>query len=286
MQHVAQLFKALGAEAEQEFRLTNFDVQEVSVVDQPANQEDWLVIKGVSNMTIAALKELFGNGTGEFRTTKDAGAPGAGGADTGAAPKVKLSEAKKTEAMQSLATVINALVEVGKAINGAEVDEASTNLPDQLTSVIRSASEALSKIAGTAAAAGATNEDKNAATTKAKLDGFAQSLGALEGLIANLRQAFGGNTDQGAANSGDQGAGATAGAASGADSLDAIGKALAPIAEMIKNQGTEIVALKSSLGLPSGKTTETGNVETQKRDDFAWPMNMNEDRRQQKAARR
>lgn len=285
MQHLAQLFKALNADAEQEFRLTNFDVQEVSVVDQPANQEDWLVIKGVTDMTIAALKELFGNGTGEFRT-KDAGAQSDAGGDTsGAAPKVKLSEAKKNEAMQSLATVINALVEVGKAINGAEVDEASTNLPDQLSTVIRSASEALAKMAGTAAAAGASSEDKNAATTKAKIDGFAQSLGALEGLIANLRQAFGGNTDQGAANSGDQ-AGAGAGAAaSGADSLDALGKALSPVIEMLKSQGTEIVALKSSLGLQSGKATETGNVETQKRDDFAWPMNMNEDRRQ-KAARR
>lgn len=280
MHLVAQLFKSSAQLDEQEFRLTNFDVQEVSVVDQPANQEDWLVIKGV-NMSVQALKELFTTGAGEFRTATAKDDQAAGGGDTNAAPKIKLSEAKKQEAMQSLATVVNALVEVGKAINGAEVDEASTALPEQLTTVLRSASDALSKMVGAPAASGdATgSEEKRAdAATKAKIDGFAQTLGQIEGLVDNLRQAFGGAS---AGGDGKTDAAGSAGAeGSGADQLTAaVGKALSPLVEQLSKQATEINALKNSMGLPAAGSVE-GRQSTQKSGDgFAWPINMNEDRR-------
>lgn len=280
MHLVAQLFKSSTQLDEQEFRLTNFDVQEVSVVDQPANQEDWLVIKGV-NMSVQALKELFTTGAGEFRTATSKDDQAAGGGDTNAAPKIKLSEAKKQEAMQSLATVVNALVEVGKAINSAEVDEASTALPEQLTTVLRSASDALSKMVGAAAGGDATgSEEKRAdAATKAKIDGFAQTLGQIEGLVDNLRQAFGGASTNVDGKTDDAGAGAGA-EGSGADQLTAaMGKALTPLVEQLSKQATEITALKNSMGLPAAGSVE-GRQSTQKSGDgFAWPINMNEDRR-------
>ncbi len=280
---------------DQIFNLTNFDVQEVSNVDVPANEQKYLLIKGQLKMAKKKLLEILGNDAGEFLTKLDALAKdegddlGAGDDDGDAAPPaLQLSEAVKAETMKHLGTVINALVAVAKAVNAAEVvTEGDGALPDEIKGVVRSSSLVLGKLVGEAVAPapgvapGEAGKGKLAnaagAVDKAKIDQFGKDLATIGDVVANLRTALG---VEGAKPPGEAGGEAGGDAGKGAEDPN-VAKALDGITQLLKRQGAAITDLRGRVGLPSALPAEGERVTKAAGDDFnGWPMDMNEDRRQ------
>lgn len=289
----------VDGDEDQVFDLTNFDVQEVSNVDAPANEQPYLVIKGQLSMSSKALQQILSDGAGEFASTgaaptpakKDEGdvMPGAGegepgaGADEGTPAALRLSEAVKSETLQNLGVVIKALISVAKAVDAAEVaTEGEGALPDDIKTIVRSSSTVLGKLLGEAPAAGAEGEAGKAvaaaaagAVTKAKIDEFGTTLDTLGGVIDNLRTALG---VKGAAAPAAAGAADASASAGDAD----VAKALDGITQLLKRQGGAITDLRERVGLPSALPAEGRRVSKSVADDDfgGWPLDMNEDRRQ------
>lgn len=276
---------------EQIFNLTNFDVQEVSNVDAPANEQPYLLIKGALTMSHKALKEILGDGAGEFiaklegdagtGTSKDEGEgdampeEGEGDGDGDAAPALRLSETTKQETLQGLGVVIKALITVAKAVDSAEVvAEGGDALPDDLKTVVRSSSQVLGKMLGEAAAP-APEAGKAAATpdnvTKKKVEEFGQTLETLGGVIENLQTALGVKAPT-----------ADGGGNTEAAKVDPeVAKALGTITTLLKRQGGAITDLRERVGLSAALPAEGKRVNKSAADDFdGWPLDMNEDRRQ------
>src|SRR5688572_681506 len=73
---IAKSAKTKANDEDEVFELTNFDIQEVSTVDHPANEQPFLIVKAKTMKTTNALQEILGNGTGEFLSKLDAGQEG------------------------------------------------------------------------------------------------------------------------------------------------------------------------------------------------------------------
>lgn len=280
--------KASKAEDDEEkiFELTNFDVQEVSNVDAPANEQPYLLIKGALTMSTKKLQEILGDGAGEFISKLDGDADGgdAGNGDAdangdgdgdGDAPVLKLSEAVKNETLQGLGVVIKALINVAKAVDAAEVTAEGGTLPDEIKTIMRSSSQVLGKMLGEAVGDGADEQGKGASdatpTAKSKLDSFQQDLDTIGSVIEQLQTALG---VKGAEGGGD--ANASAG-----DNPE-LAKALGGITQLLKRQGAAISDLRERVGLPSALPAEGERTVTKRAadNDFdGWPLDMNEDRR-------
>jgi hypothetical protein len=279
--------KASKAEDDGEkiFELTNFDVQEVSNVDAPANEQPYLLIKGALTMSTKKLQEILGDGAGEFISKldgdADAGNAGDGNASEGDgdASVLKLSEVVKNETLQNLGVVIKALIDVAKAVDAAEVVAEGGALPDEIKTIVRSSSQVLGKMLGEDAGAGdagdASEQGKSAAAgggtvTKAKIDGFQQDLDTIGSVIEQLQSALG---VKGAG--GDDGKGA----ASVGDNPELV-KALSGVTQLLKRQNVAISDLRNRVGLPSALPAEGEQITKRAADDFdGWPLDMNEDRR-------
>ena len=271
---------------DQVFDLTNFDVQEVSNVDVPANEQKYLVIKGQLKMSSKALRKILDDGAGEFSSTNKDGEgdalPGAGageGEGDAAPPALRLSEATKAETMQNLGVVIKALISVARAVDGAEVaTDGGDVLPDEIQTIVRSSSAVLGKMLGEAGAGEAgKGADAPNSVTKKKIDDFGETLDTLGGVVSNLRTALGVK-------------GAEAPGAAGGDGGDAesekrdadVTKALDGIATLLKRQGAAITDMRGRVGLSAALPAEGRRVNKSATvDDFdGWPLDMNEGRRQ------
>lgn len=268
------------------FELTNFDVQEVSNVDAPANEQKYLLIKGALKMSTKKLQEILGDGAGEFISklegdadggnTGDGDADGNGDGDADAPPILKLSETVKNETLQGLGVVIKALINVAKAVDSAEVVAEGGSLPDEIKTIMRSSSQVLGKMLGEAAGDGTGEQGKNADASdgnvaKAKLDSFAQDLDTIGNVIEQLQTALGVSGAGGGDDKGTEGAG---------DNPE-LAKALGGITQLLKRQGAAISDLRNRVGLPSALPAEGEQTVTKRAaDDFdGWPLDMNENRR-------
>jgi hypothetical protein len=299
---IAKSAKTKANDEDEVFELTNFDIQEVSTVDHPANEQPFLIVKAKTMKTTNALQEILGNGTGEFLSKLDAGQEGddlqgeEGEQNAeGDASKLQLSEAVKSTTLQNLGTVIKALIEVAKVVDGAEVAaEGGDKLPDDLRTVLASSSQVLAKMLGIETGgegkpdgqqgegqAGKSKTD----TTKAKLGDFQATLDTIGSVITNLRGALGGEGK----GEGKTEAGGDKPSGEGKTGDDGIAKALTDITEILKQQGTAITELRGTVGLPASRQAEStrkgkGSGEKTTKaggDDFdGWPMDMNEGRRQ------
>ena len=191
LNYLAQISKGI-TKAAQEFRLTNFNIEEVSVVDRTANLEEWIVIKGL-NMSTEALQEIIGDGIGDFVAKLSGGAPQEGNKGTAtppgtpaAAPVLKLAAATKAATLEGLGTILKGLIATAQIIDKAETpDDGATRLPEELSGIVKNSALALGEMVGidleAASKAVTPGVDPFAAEleqTKAALSGLLKSLGS------------------------------------------------------------------------------------------------------------
>lgn len=256
------------------FELTNFDVQEVSIVDSPANVQEWLAVKGIGNMKTKALQEILGNGVGEFVSKLGEGdnldgdgngqaGEGDGDGDGDTPPVLKLSETVKVKSLQSLGVVIKALVEVAKVVDGAEVaNEGGEALPNELVETIGNASAVLAELTGERSGGGDNTDKAGDDVNKGKGgDNFSATLEQIQGLLTNVQEAL--DPKGAAANESGKG-----------DSPD-VKKALGQIATLLKNQAEEITDLRETIGLPASGPAGERVSKRREDEDFSWPIDLN-----------
>lgn len=199
------------ADANQVYRLSDIEVEEVSIVDRAANKRQFLVMKRSDAMTKKAT-EVKPDGKGNHTVTKDAppgapatppagaapapapAAPAAPGASTPATPV--LSPEAKAELLKRVDMAMTRLAAIKATLDGAMVQEGTTDIPPEVVSAFGDLlhgiaegdpSEAPAAGAPTPAAAPATKSVTAAITKGRKREGLLRTAAAsLQSVLAAL----------------------------------------------------------------------------------------------------
>lgn len=273
LQYLAQISKGTS-KAAQEFRLTNFDVHEVSAVDRAANLEEWIVVKGL-DMSNAALQEIIGDGTGDFVAKLSSGAPQEGNPaatpppSNPAAPTVlKLAAATKKLALDGLGTILKGLIATAQIIDKAETpDDGATKLPEELTGIVKNSALALGEMVGI---------DLNAASKAVTpgADPFAAELEQTKAALSGLLKSFG--TAPAAAPEGAP-AGTPAPAPVSAAVQPEVYKALEALTSQLGTQGDLLAKMAGRVSAQAAGLPETVPIAKEK--PFVWDYDLNNPQR-------
>jgi len=251
-------------------RLVDIVVEEVSLVDRAANQHKFLIVKR-SDMSQSKENEM-GNG-------------GEGGEGAAAAAKAAKVDAAtlRTSAVAALDGLTQAVEQLGA--DGEPDAETLSQVVAELQGVAQQLAEAAGMDWSSAEKArnGASgdeeeeDDDEEEATASRKADDVLKSVRELLGQVKEQLTAAAKPAGAGAGAGTGAGAGAGAGAAgSAAPEADALTKALAGIADAVKELGQRLAKVEKSYGLPNSTPRQERSGHGADDDEsVTWPLNMN-----------
>jgi hypothetical protein len=239
-------------------RLLDIVVEEVSLVDRAANQHKFLIVKR-SDMSQTKENE-----------TDNGGASGAG---AGAAAKAAKMDAAtlRTTAVAALDGLTQAVEQLGADgdLDAETLNQIVADLQDVAQQLVQAAGmdPANARKGGDGAAADEEEDDgEEAAAASRKADDVLKSVRELLGQVK----------EQLTAAAKPAGAGAGAGAGAAAPAADALTKALAGIADAVKELGQRLAKVEKSYGLPnSTPRSERSGQNADDDESVTWPLNMN-----------
>jgi len=252
-------------------RLVDIVVEEVSLVDRAANQYQFLIVKR-SDMGQANEDETDNGGAG------DAG-------ESTAAKAAKMDAATlRTSAVAALDGLTQAVEQLGADgdLDAETLNQVVADLQDVAQQLAQAAGmdTANAQKGGDGAAADEEEEDDEgeAATASRKADDVLKSvrelLAQVQSQLAIAAKAEGAGTS-GSAGTG-EGAGAGGGATTATPAADGLTKALAGIADAIKEQGQRLAKLEKRFGMPNSiPTSERAHRHADDDENSTWPLDMN-----------